>query len=99
MDGLLTSLPLALGVIAYMLYQDWRDGKFARKAKEEDEQEDPMTVMQGDVRHLRLHYNDDLSKKLDEFGGTLKDIRDGVRDLSKDIQIMRTDGIPCKIKN
>lgn len=65
MESLLSSIPVALAVISYLAYQDWRDGKFDNRNNIEDVGDaERLVEMQKDMSHLRLHFNDELTALL-----------------------------------
>lgn len=92
----LPSLPVAIAVIGYLAYQDWRDGKFKRnKAEDSDELTYTKENALGDMKHLRMHFNDELTP-------LLTDIRDGIKGIQNKFDEYDKYGFPtrdCKKKD
>ena len=78
-----TSLGGFLGLLAYIVFQDWRTGKFAKK------EDQPIEKMQGDMNHLRLHFNDELTAVLTSMQikqGENSEVLNDVKEILNDFQ-------------
>lgn len=93
-EQLLSSLPVAIAVIGYLGYQDWRDGKFKKGTPDNTNLEN----MAADMSHLRLHFNDDLTRILTEMQIDQKDSTKTLNKIAVGQEEMMKYGVTCRTK-
>lgn len=88
---ILSSVPTAVMVLAYLAYQDYRDGKFRK--------EPPTTKILKEAEYMHAHYNDELSDTLVRMEGKQdKTLEETTKNSAKLDEVLKY-GVPMRRNN
>lgn len=70
-EQILANVPVALMVLGYLAWQDWRDGRFFNKRTPSNDIGGVIKQMGEQMSHLKVHFNDDITRILTDMQITL----------------------------
>lgn len=94
-SDLMTAFFLAVAVIGYMVFQDWRDGKFSKDRKVPIPVTDSPVMnrfleeLANSMKGLQAHFNDETTFLLTEIQQDTKPIPDMQKDIGEILDIAR----------